>query len=127
MILLTAAAICQRRAGPAGASTKRETGMLNRFRSAAIAATLTLTPAPGASFGLSSGDLPAAAPQAVANNVVPAPVVRIAPPPPEFGLHAHDHGEGSGLAPGQDADAFRSWLARSPANRARLAAFEDRL
>ena len=100
--------------------------MLNIFRSAAIAATLALTLAPGASFGLSSGDLPAAVPAVASTPVVPAPV-RIAPPPPEFGLHVHDHSQGSGLAPGQTADDFRAWLARSPANRASLAAFENRL
>lgn len=97
--------------------------MQQLIRSAAFAATLALTLAPGASFGLSSGDLPAIVPQATAA----APVAPARAPTPEFGLDAHDHDHGSGLAPGQTADDFREWLARSPANQARLAAFEDRL
>ena len=101
--------------------------MLDRIRLAAIAATLTLTLAPGASLGGTSAAVPAAAPQLRAANAVAAAPVAPPAPEPEFGLHAHEHDDGSGLAPGQNADAFRIWLARSPVNRAQLAAFEDRL
>ena len=97
--------------------------MLKLIRTAALAATLSL--APGATFGLTSQ--PSAEPAAV-----PAAAVAVAPAPaPSFeqtiGLDAHEHDHGSGLAPGQDADAFRGWLDASAANRAELAAFRDRL
>lgn len=83
---------------------------------AALAATLFL--APGASLGVTQD----ATPQAAAAH---AHAHELAPPAP-FGLPAaHDHG--SGLAPGQGAVEFRAWLDRSPANRASLAAFENRL
>ena len=101
--------------------------MQQLIRSAAIAATLALTLAPGASFGLSSGDLPAVSAHVEAPVAAASPVVNIAPPPPQFGLAADDHDHGSGLAPGQTADDFRAWLGRSATNRAQLAAFEDRL
>ncbi len=60
--------------------------------------------------------------------VVALPEVPRTAPEPEFGLdsaHAHEHG--SGLAPGQTATDFQSWLTRSPANRAGLVAFRDYL
>jgi hypothetical protein len=98
--------------------------MLNKLRTAAIAATLTLTLAPAASLGLTGQDLPAVVPHATAAPVAPMP----APAPEEaFGLHAHDHDDGSGLAPGQTPDDFREWLAASPGNRAVLKAFTNRL
>ena len=105
--------------------------MLDKLRLAAIAATLTLTLAPGASLGGTSSAVPAPAPQARAATAIAAASAaapaRAPAPEPEFGLHAHEHDHGSGLAPGQSADDFRAWLAKSPANRARLGAFEDRL
>ncbi|HET9427159.1 MAG TPA: D-Ala-D-Ala carboxypeptidase family metallohydrolase [Allosphingosinicella sp.] len=101
--------------------------MLDKLRLAAIAATLSLTLAPAASLGGTSPSAPTAAPQARAAAAVAAAPVAAPAPEPEFGLEAHDHDHGSGLAPGQNADDFRNWLARSPVNRARLAAFEDRL
>lgn len=106
--------------------------MLNRFRTAAFAATLTLTLVPGVSFGLSPADRPSLPPRAAATTVTAAVTGPIAPvaamaPKPEFGLHPHVHDHGSGLAPGQTPDDFRAWLARSSINRARLAAFEARL
>ncbi|MGZ8997846.1 MAG: D-Ala-D-Ala carboxypeptidase family metallohydrolase [Allosphingosinicella sp.] len=96
------------------------------IRLAAVAATLALTLAPGISLGLSSANRLAAVPPASASVTLPAPV-EIAPPAREFGLAADEHDHGSGLAPGQTADDFRAWLARSAINRAHLAAFEDRL
>jgi hypothetical protein len=88
------------------------------IRAAALAATLFL--APGASLGITQ-DLP---PQAGAAR---AAVPEIAPPPP-FGLPGpHEHGHGSGLAPGQGPAEFRAWLDRAPAHRARLSAFQERL
>ena len=98
--------------------------MLDKLRLAAIAATLTLTLAPGASLGGTSSAVPAPAPQARAATAIAAASAaapaRAPAPEPEFGLHAHEHDHGSGLAPGQSADDFRAWLAKSPANRARL-------
>ena len=94
--------------------------MLKLFRSAALAAALSL--APGATLGLAS-EQPTAA--------IPAVAAAPTPAPPSFeqtiGLHVHEHAHGSDLAPGQTAEDFRAWLDRSPANRASLAAFRDRL
>ena len=102
--------------------------MREHLRSAAFAATLALTLAPGASFGLAGGDVPVAAIgvsiKVAAQPVLPAPKIA---PQPDFGLQPHDHDDDSGLAPGQTPDDFRAWVAKSPANRARLAAFESRL
>lgn len=97
--------------------------MLKQIRTAALAATLSL--APGATFGLASQP---SSPPAAAVAVAPAPA-----PAPSFeqtiGLaaHAHEHAHQSGLAPGQDAAAFRAWLDNSAVHRAELAAFRDRL
>ena len=95
--------------------------MQQLIRSAAFAATLALALVPGASLGLSANP-PAAVTAAPAVSTVPAPAGD-----ETFGLGAHEHGHGSGLAPGQSPDDFRAWLARSPANRSALAAFRDRL
>ena len=92
--------------------------MLRFIRIAAVAATLSLMPA--ASLGL-------AAPK---TDVRATPTVARAPvkpaPAPEFGLGTA-HAQESGLAPGQTAEDFKAWLARSPANRAELQGFRDYL
>lgn len=96
--------------------------MLREIRIAAVAAALSLVPA--ASLGL-----PAAIEQVTAQPaVLQVAPKRVATPAPqaEFGLeHGHDHG--SGLAPGQTAADFRTWLARSADNRAEVTAFHDYL
>ena len=108
--------------------------MLKIIRLAAMAATLSLTS--GATLALTSQ--PTVVPTATAATAVTAPAapVMTAPAPapgpapapaPEFGLPAHEHDHGSGLAPGQTAEDFRIWLARSPAHRAELGAFRARL
>lgn len=93
--------------------------MLTFIRGAALAATLFLVPA--ASLG--------SAPAQV--NFVPAAVkvVQQAPRAPaapfaKFGLEdGHDYG--SGLAPGQTARDFETWVRRSPANIEQVGAFRD--
>jgi len=102
--------------------------MLTSLRTAALAAIVSLLPA--ASFGVPTGDASIHVASAAAS--VPAAAVRpaakpAAAPEAEFGVDYHGHDHGSGLAPGQTADDFRAWLARSPANRARLGAFRDHL
>ena len=100
--------------------------MLKLIRTAALAATLSL--APGATFGLASQ--PSDAPVMAVASVTPAPAPAPAPAPTfeqTIGLDAHEHDHESELAPGQAADEFRAWLDRSPAHRAELAAFRDRL
>ena len=88
------------------------------IRAAALAATLFL--APGASLGVTQ-DQPLQAPAALDR----AP--ELAPPAP-FGLpDPREHVHGSGLAPGQGPEAFRSWLDQSPAHRAALTEFQGRL
>ena len=94
--------------------------MLRFIGIAALAATLSLAPASGLGLTGKPAEVRAAAvaPRATAR---PAPAI-------EFGLdaaHAHEHA--SGLAPGQTAADFQAWLRRSPAHRARLAAFRDYL
>jgi hypothetical protein len=89
---------------------------------AALAATLFL--APGASQGITQTQAEAAA--ALAAPATPTPVVALAPAAP-YGLPAHQHDHGTGLAPGQGAAEFRAWLGRSAANRARIDAFASRL
>jgi peptidase M15-like protein len=62
---------------------------------------------------------------AVASVPVAAKVVPAADP---FGLDpVHDHEHASGLAPGQSPEDFEAWLASSPAHRAALTSFRDRL
>ena len=77
---------------------------------------------PAASLGLPMNSVE------VRHAVIALPEVPRTAPEPEFGLdsaHAHEHD--SGLAPGQTAADFQSWLTRSPANRAGLVAFRDYL
>jgi hypothetical protein len=91
--------------------------------SAALAAALFL--APGASQGITQTQTGQAA--AAAAPAAPAPAVEVAPAAP-YGLpDGHDHGQVSGLAPGQGAAEFRAWLGRSAANRAAIDAFQGRL
>src|SRR5688572_3112719 len=100
--------------------------MLKLIGSAALAASLVFASGSSALVPHQPGMVPAfPAPSAplVAAPAAAAP----AAPAPEFGLHAHEHDHGSGLAPGQTPDDFRAWLAGSPAHRAELAAFENRL
>ena len=57
----------------------------------------------------------------------PQPAKAAAPAPfAKFGLEdVHEHG--SGLAPGQTAQDFETWVRRSPANMAQVGAFRDYL
>ncbi len=96
--------------------------MLQFIRATAFAATLLV--APVSTHGLTPAQPPAAADAFRAALSAPA---RPAAPEAEFGLDAHEHAHGSGLAPGQGAAEFRAWLSRAPAHRAQLAAFEARL
>ena len=104
--------------------------MLKLIGSAAIAASLVFASASSAV----SADQAVAAPQPAvvpafqAQPPAPAPAApRPAQPPAEFGLAAHEHGHGSGLAPGQTPDDFRAWLAASSVNRSKLESFRARL
>ena len=98
--------------------------MLTFFRTAALAATLSLVPAAG--FG-SAADKAEFRTAAVATATASrAPVM--AAPASEFGLDlVHDHEHASGLAPGQTAQDFQAWLRHSPANRAALLGFRNYL
>jgi hypothetical protein len=94
------------------------------IRAAAFAATLLL--APGSIHGLTPAQQPGAVDAFRA--ALSAPAATPAAPAAEFGLDpAHEHEHGFGLAPGQGAAEFRAWLARSPAQRAELGAFQRRL
>ena len=94
--------------------------MLKLIGSAALAASLVFASQTSA-FG--TADV-AAAPSAAVAVTVPAPVtVQPAADP----LEAHEHSHDSGLAPGQTAADFNRWLAASPAHRASVQAFRDRL
>ena len=42
-------------------------------------------------------------------------------------MEVHEHVHDSGLAPGQTAADYNAWLAASPAHRASVRAFRDRL
>jgi Peptidase M15 len=93
------------------------------IRSAVLSAALFLTPAAGPA-GLA--DVPPLALPSAHSMPAPAPIV--APPAPDFGLDpARAHDRTAGLAPGQTPADFTAWLDRSPANRAALGAFRDRL
>ncbi|MES2120239.1 MAG: D-Ala-D-Ala carboxypeptidase family metallohydrolase [Pseudomonadota bacterium] len=94
--------------------------MIKFLGGAALAATLSLIPA----TNLAGASSQPAVIAAVATAVAPAKLT----PAAEFGLNfARDVRRASGLAPGQTAQDFEAWLARSPANRAGLAAFRDYL
>lgn len=97
--------------------------MLQFIRAAAFTAAFLL--APGSTHGLTPAQPPGAAADAF-RAALSAPA-RPAAPAAEFGLDAHEHEHGSGLAPGQGAAEFRAWLAAAPTHRAGLAAFEARL
>src|SRR5688572_14622014 len=101
--------------------------MLKLIRTAAIAASLAIVPGavlsqdpigPALALATSPKALSAPAPQ-------PAP--RPTPPVDPLLAHEADHSHDSGLAPGQTAADFNAWLARSPAHRAEVAAFDRRL
>ena len=96
--------------------------MLTFIRLAAVAAAVSLVPA--ASLGLSA---PTAA--VVVQPAVVRPAAQTAPAPApaaDFGL-GHGHRHDSGLAPGQTAADFESWLSRAPANRDGVGAFRNYL
>ena len=101
--------------------------MLKLFRTAAIAATLAIVP--GAVLSHQTAAVPQARAATSALVPAPAPVPAVPTPaaPPADPLIAHEHGHDSGLAPGQTAADYNQWLARSPANRASVAAFRARL
>ena len=85
---------------------------------------------PAASIGLPSAPAEVRAAAATAPRVAAVAAAAPARPAPEaeFGVEAaHDHGQDSGLAPGQTAADFRAWLRGSPANRTELGAFRDHL
>jgi hypothetical protein len=97
--------------------------MLKLIGSAAIAASLAFASVSSA-FAPDPGSLPAS--RAVAAPALPAPPA--APPAPAVDpLEAHEHHHDSGLAPGQTAADYNAWLAASPAHRASVRAFRDRL
>ena len=92
------------------------------IRSAALAAMLFVMPA-----ALPAGNAPILPTPSAATAILPA-----APAPvslaQSFGIEpGHEHDHVSALAPGQTPADFGAWLERSPAHRARLAAFRDRL
>lgn len=94
--------------------------MLRFLGGAALAATLSLIPAANIAQASNQPEVRAA----VATTAAPAKLM----PAAEFGLDpARERERASGLAPGQAAEDFEAWLARSPANRAGLAAFRDYL
>src|SRR5688500_15447902 len=97
--------------------------MLKLIGSAALAASLVFASGSSAVVPHVPGMVPAFPAPSAPLVAAPAP----AEPAPEFGLSAHDHDHGSGLAPGQTPEDFRTWLAASPVHRAELAAFENRL
>jgi hypothetical protein len=93
------------------------------FRIAAAAATLVLVPA--ASYGLQMQR--PAIPAAAASVSTQLPVAK-PDPAAEFDVDLkHDHERASGLAPGQTAEDFETWLNRSPTNRAGLQSFRAHL
>jgi len=92
------------------------------IRTAALAAALLFTPA-----AVPAENAAATFRLRMAQSAVPAAPGAPALDP-AFGIapgHERDHGPG--LAPGQNAADFTLWLARSPAHRAGLAAFQRRL
>ena len=92
-------------------------------RIAAIAATLALVPAASHGLGAEKSLVPAAVAASSAQQVQQKPA-----PAPEFDLDvSRDRQVASGLAPGQTAEDFKTWLQHSPANRAGLNAFRDYL
>jgi len=95
--------------------------MLKLIRAVAIAATLV----PGAV--LSQDPIGPALALAGSPTEQSAPSRRPARPVDSLLAHEIGHSHDSGLAPGQTAADFNAWLARSPAHRAEVAAFDNRL
>lgn len=97
--------------------------MLKLSIGAALAATLAIAPAANSTPSVERADTRASAvtPRA-AQQIAPA-----LPPEAEFGVHANADAQTTGLAPGQNADAFRAWLRSSADNRAQLGAFRQYL
>ena len=98
--------------------------MLKLIGSAALAASLAFASASSA-FTADVGSIALQPTLAVAE--APAAVAVPAMQPAADTLEAHEHGHDSGLAPGQTAADYNAWLAASPANRASVRAFRDRL
>ena len=98
--------------------------MLKLIGSAALAASLAFASASSA-FSADAGSIALQPTLVVAE--APAAVAVPAAQPAADTLEAHEHGHDSGLAPGQTAADYNAWLAASPANRASVRAFRDRL
>jgi len=98
--------------------------MLKLIGSAALAASLAFASASSADVAETSPLAPQIVLAAPAAQAAPAP----APAEPQADpLEAHEHSHESGLAPGQTAADYNRWLAASPAHRASVQAFRDRL
>jgi hypothetical protein len=92
--------------------------MLRFLGAAALAATLSFGPV----AGVGNGSTPLQPIRAVASVPAQQPVAPAAAP--RFGLASL---RDSGLAPGQSATDFQSWLRRAPGNVTRLISFQDYL
>jgi len=77
---------------------------------------------------LPAGNAPMSFPTLPSAAAMPAPAAPAPAAPDAFGIEpGHEHDHLSALAPGQTPADFSAWLERSPAHRAELAAFRDRL